>query len=190
MITLLKRFFNDVNRDLNNIDFALRFYAIAFVAVVVFFGFILGIPLISTLQKKWTVIKEMDSLNTALRANYVQLKEAHDNIADNSKQIELLNTYMPVDASVQSYMVDFIDAVSTVNYSVVNFSQPDLTENKNAIELQINLEGSSYPTELVSKVESLKRITSVKSVLMYNSGRIDDTGYAVTLRVLIYVKDQ
>jgi hypothetical protein len=185
VIRFLERIAFSVERNLKNVVVGFRMYSVIF--AFCFFIFLLrGIsPLTGILREKLAISKQLTASYAVMQKNLENAQQASKDINDNKDQLVLLDRYMPIETNVQTYMLDFIDAVGADGFTLKNFTQDASSGNIGQVDLTIALEGLGYPTELVKNVEMLKRVTQVKRVTVYqNSKGITSINLVITIYTL------
>jgi hypothetical protein len=183
MIPIVDRHINDFQRDAKNPAYLLRVSAGVFVITLFIFGMMGIYPLHIILKTKYQLIREMKSVNTIMQNNYIYAAQAEIDLQNHAKEIELLDDYMPVNTNVQNYLLEFVNALSDTGYVVTDVTQHTDTSPNGVISLTINLEGHDYPTEIIKRIEDLKRVSQVKDLKL----RYDKEGFThLTLELSIY----
>ncbi|OGC68986.1 hypothetical protein A2415_04275 [candidate division WWE3 bacterium RIFOXYC1_FULL_39_7] len=183
-----EKYFTTFLRSYKNTDFLLKLYGIWLVIVLVVFGFYGIRPLFMTLKEKSSVLAEMQLAKTALNANEAYLKKSRSDLYEYRTNISFLNTFMPLEPEIQTYILDLIGAIGDQGYIMRNFSQSGYADEANTIELHVQMDGASYPSGVIKKIEGLKRITNVKSVDLNRQLLSTRVQYKVRLYILIYTQ--
>lgn len=169
-----------MQRELQNANVEFKMHAFIF-AVTFFVFFLIGIvPLSTVIRTKILLLSEMQDRYATMQGNIVRLQQAQTALENNKVGINYMDVYMPVETSIQNYILDLIDTVSSSAFIVKGFAQDPSYKIEGQVDLSITLEGNAYPTEIVKKIETLKRVTQVKSVTFL----VGDDGQAVINLVL------
>lgn len=66
-------------------------------------------------------------------------------------------------------MVEFIQSVGDSGFIVKNFAQESGSTAEGKINLRLDLEGNAYPQDLIKQIETLKRVTQVRGISLYQN---------------------
>jgi Tfp pilus assembly protein PilO len=183
MMKQLERIYTDLDRWLANSAVAVKLYAIIFALTVVIFGHFGITPLYRVIRKQVALSQEMRSAYKTMQRNLTNLGIAEKDLNENTVYIGYLRKYMPVQTNTQSYMLDFIDATGSSGYQVERFAESETRQNLGQVDLAVSMQGAAYPSDIVEKIEILKRVTQVTSLHL---NHLESGGYGIDLMLTIY----
>jgi Tfp pilus assembly protein PilO len=155
--------YTNLDRNLKNVEFSFKFYLGTFIIVLAIFGIFGILPISKNVITKYKLWMEMQQIHTTLQSNLVNLEKVESDLLWNSKAIAQLDAYMPVYTDIQSYLLQFVAAAASSGLEVKGFTQ-EPTSGDGRIDISTFLVGRSYPTDLIKKVEDLKRVTQVRDL--------------------------
>jgi hypothetical protein len=183
MSRYIERIYTDLDRWLANSAVAVKLYAVIFTLTIVIFGYFGIRPLYRVIKQQTALSQEMSSARKTMQGNLTNLGIARTALKENAVYVDHLRRYMPVQTNTQSYMLDFIDAMGTSGYQVGRFSENETKQTVGQVNLDVSLQGAAYPSELIEKIEILKRVTQVTSLRL---GFLDSGMYEINLMLTIY----
>ena len=183
-----ERYVTSFVRSYKDSEFVLRLYSIWAIAALVLIGYFGIRPAFLSIREKLLLINEMEQVNTNLTNNRQVLETIKSDIHAYSSNIKYLESYMPAEPDVHSYILDLIGALGRHGFILRNLAQYDYPEEENAIEINVQTDGTTYPIELVNEIEKLKRVTTVKSVTFTSQTLSTRTSYRVVMSLYIYTQ--
>ncbi|RJR26897.1 hypothetical protein C4561_03925 [candidate division WWE3 bacterium] len=182
------RYVTSFVRSYKDSEFVLRLYTVWALAAIVVIGYFGIRPAFVSIKEKMLLINEMEQINVNLVANTQTLESLKTDIHTYSNNIKYLEAFMPAEPEVHSYILDLIGALGKHGFILRNLAQYDYPEEENAIEINVQTDGTTYPVELVNEIEKLKRITTVKNVTFTSQSLSTRTSYRVVMSLYIYTQ--
>lgn len=138
-------------------------------------------PLLSTLQEKDKLLRELTEINRSLENKVFELETVRGDLSYSSKYLQVFDASLPETDEFQNYILDFVNVATGSGYSVKTVS-PVLV-GTNEIEVSATMTGNGSLSKLVKDLESLKRFTAVEKISSNKDAATDN----VTIKVKIYV---
>jgi Tfp pilus assembly protein PilO len=158
---MIKKLLTNLNRALMNPTIYLKVLRIWAIASLVIFGFFGVYPQIKALSEGLKTYSEMKNINKLLKEKTDLIRSESLKMEGHQNGIKILDTYLPDDYEVQNYIVDLSFASAKNGYALIGLTVESPTGYSPGVIARANLNGSGGFKELVSTVESLKRISQV-----------------------------
>lgn len=161
-----------------------RKYLFLFVIYLVAFGYYGTVPMILAWGNKQFYINDYKNKLVALETKNLVLEDYSVKLKKLDTNIKLLDINLPSDSLLDNYLLTIVNVFAKHGFSVSTISvQDSLGDYGKTYSIRLTSSGNITDTaEFVKDVESLKRITTVKSLLL-SAG---DNGGSLTLLVEIY----
>lgn len=150
--------FNSLKRKLSDKEESKKLYAIWFVLSFLFILFYGILPTRRNLKNKIEIQNQMGDLNDVMTENIKKLSQLEKDYEEAEKYVPYLNEYLPEDADVQNYLVDFTSALSRTGFSLNRFT----VSGAEHVLIKVEIQGFGEEQRLVDEIESLKRVTNIE----------------------------
>jgi Tfp pilus assembly protein PilO len=151
----------------------------AILTIVIFGAFGVG-PLSFGISKKIALYKEMLDINYQMNVKLLKLSDLSGKLKEVENYVPFLETNIPEDLNTHSYMVLFMQEASLSGFGVKTFL-PSTENDGGEVPIVVALEGYGDVSALVSRLESLPRVTVIDFVKYEN--RDDSAEVTINLRI-------
>lgn len=151
---------NVLKRRLTDREIAKKLYFFWFTASFLFILFFGIIPILGNLKEKIEIRNQMVDLNEVLTQNIKKLSQLEKDYERAERYLPYLSEYLPQDADVQNYLVDFTSALSRTGFSLNKFT---VSESDHLL-IKVSLQGSGDEQRVIDEIENLKRVTNIEDI--------------------------
>ena len=152
--------FNILKRKLSDEEKSKKIYSIWFSLSFVFILFFGILPILRNLREKIEVQKEMVDLNDIFTQNIKTLSQLEKDYQEVEDYLPYLNQYLPEDANVQNYLLDFTAALSRSGFSLNKLT---VSEGEHVL-IKVSLQGTGDEQSVIDGIENLKRVTNIEKI--------------------------
>jgi len=151
MLSIIKRLLSDATKSkkLYFIWFLLLFLMVLLYGVL---------PVSSNIVHKIDLKNQMIEINNNLNSNASKLNQLQKDYEQAQQYIPFLNKYLPEDADIQNYLVDFTSTLNGTGFSLDRF----VIVNKKTLDIDVYIFGIGDENNVIENIEKLKRVTVIK----------------------------
>lgn len=178
-----KKLLINLNRMLDNPPVFLKVLRGWAVLSFVVFGLFGIYPQAKTLLKSVETYSEMQKINKSLKEKTDLIRSESLKVEKNQRGVTALNTYLPDDYEVQNYIVDLSFATAQTGYTLTGFRVDWPTDYSPEVKAYADLNGMGKFKELITTIESLKRVSQVNDLRFSNQN--DDKSVLLQIEIFI-----
>jgi Tfp pilus assembly protein PilO len=178
---MIRKLLSKINRSLNNPAFLLKVLSRwAFLSLIVF-GFFGIYPQVKILFNGISTFSEMKKINVLLKEKITAVRVESVKVEENQAGITALNSFLPDDYGVQNYVVDLSFATAKTGFVLTGLRVEWPTSYSSGVKAGADLKGTGSFKNLVSTVESLKRISQVNELKFTNQNEEKNTSLLIDI---------